>query len=262
VRSLEALGLPDVLGDLALRARGLVLVTGATGSGKSTTLAAMLDRINCSRPAHILTIEDPIEYLHPHKRGLVTQREVHRDTRSFQAALRAALREDPDVVLIGELRDLETIGAALTLAETGHLTLGTLHTSSAAQTVSRVIDVFPAHQQAQVRTQLSLVLEGVVSQMLLPAAGRRGRVAAVEVLMATPAVRALIRDDKLHQLYGAMQTAQHKSSMQTMNQALFKLVDRGLVTAADAVAVSPYPDELDAMIGRGRARSGACGAVQ
>src|SRR3954470_867217 len=189
IKPLEELGLPPVLAQLADRPRGLVLVTGPTGSGKSTTLAAMIDRVNESRPAHILTIEDPIEYLHSHKRALVNQRELHSDTQSFTAALRAALREDPDVVLIGEMRDLETMEAAMKLAETGHLTMGTLHTNSAAQTVTRIIDAFPGHQQAQIRTQLSLVLEGIVCQALLPKANGQGRVAALEILIATAGIR-------------------------------------------------------------------------
>src|SRR6478752_6389606 len=189
IESFSELGLPPVLAELADRPRGLVLVTGPTGSGKSTTLAAMIDRVNEQRPAHILTIEDPIEYLHTHKRALVNQRELHSDTQSFSMALRAALREDPDVVLIGEMRDLETMEAAMKLAETGHLTLATLHTNSASQTVTRIIDAFPAHQQAQIRTQLSLVLEGIVCQALLPKSSGQGRVAALEILTATPAIR-------------------------------------------------------------------------
>src|SRR6188508_2118749 len=215
IRSFGDLGLPLVLATLAERPRGLVLVTGPTGSGKSTTLAAMLDKINAERHDHILTIEDPIEYIHPHKNCLVNQREVHADTNSFGNALRAALREDPDIVLIGEMRDLETVEAALKIAETGHLTFGTLHTNSAAQTINRIIDIFPANQQAQIRTQLSLVLEGIVCQALLPKADGKGRVCSLEILVPTAAIRNLIRDDKVHQIYGAMQTGQEKMGMQT-----------------------------------------------
>src|SRR6185295_17428951 len=205
IRSFGDLGLPTVLANLSERPRGLVLVTGPTGSGKSTTLAAMLDKINSERHEHILTIEDPIEYIHPHKNCLVNQREVHSDTDSFSNALRAALREDPDIVLIGEMRDLETVEAALKIAENGHLTFGTLHTNSAAQTINRIIDIFPANQQAQIRTQLSLVLEGIVCQALLPRADGKGRVVSLEIMIPTPAIRNLIRDDKIHQIYGAMQ---------------------------------------------------------
>ncbi len=250
IRALEDLGLPPVLGQLSDRPRGLVLVTGPTGSGKSTTLAAMIDRINQARPAHILTIEDPIEYLHTHKRALVNQRELHADTRGFTAALRAALREDPDVVLIGEMRDLETMEAAMKLAETGHLTLATLHTNSAAQTVTRIIDAFPSHQQAQVRTQLSLVLEGIVCQSLLPRASGQGRVAALEILVATPAIRNLIREDKIHQIYSSMQSGQEKLGMQTMNQALARLVERRIVSREVAMATTSNKDELITMLQR------------
>jgi twitching motility protein PilT len=251
IMPLEQLGLPPVLAELADRPRGLVLVTGPTGSGKSTTLAAMIDRINQQKPAHILTIEDPIEYLHHHKMSLVNQRELHADTQSFSMALRAALREDPDVVLIGEMRDLETMEAALKLAETGHLTMATLHTNSAAQTITRVIDAFPAHQQAQIRTQLSLVLEGVVCQALVPKASGSGRVAALEILVANPAIRNLIRDDKIHQIYGTMQTGQEKYGMQTMNQALARFVEKKLITRDVAFATSSNRDELVSMLERG-----------
>jgi len=244
IRPLEELGLPAVLAELADKPRGLVLVTGPTGSGKSTTLAAMIDRVNRAKPVHILTIEDPIEYLHEHKKALVNQRELHADTHSFTLALRAALREDPDVVLVGEMRDLETMEAALKLAETGHLTLATLHTNSAAQTVNRIIDAFPAGQQAQIRTQLSLVLEGIVCQALMPKASGQGRVAALEVLIATPGIRNLIRDDKIHQIYGTMQAGQERFGMQTMNQSLAKLVERRLITRDAALAVSSNRDEL------------------
>jgi len=254
IKSLEELGLPAILSELADRPRGLVLVTGPTGSGKSTTLAAMIDRINAAQPVHILTIEDPIEYLHNHKTALVNQRELHSDTQSFTMALRAAMREDPDVVLVGEMRDLETIESAMKLAETGHLTMGTLHTNSAAQTITRVIDAFPAHQQSQIRTQLSLVLEGIVCQALLPKASGEGRVAALEILVATPAIRALIRDDKVHQIYGTMQTGQDKYGMQTMNQSLQRLVERRLITREIAASVSANRDELFQMLERGAAQ--------
>ncbi len=223
IRSFEELALPGVIAKLAERPRGLVLITGPTGSGKSTTLAAMIDKINTERHGHILTIEDPIEYLHQHKNCIVNQREVHGDTQSFTNALRAALREDPDIVLIGEMRDLETVESALKIAETGHLTFGTLHTNSAASTINRVIDVFPAHQQSQIRTQLSLVLEGIVCQTLLPKVNGQGRCVALEILIPTPGIRNLIREDKVHQIYSAMQTGQEKVGMQTMNQSLASL---------------------------------------
>jgi twitching motility protein PilT len=251
IRSLQELGLPAVLGTLAERPRGLVLVTGPTGSGKSTTLAAILDKINIERHEHILTIEDPIEYIHQHKNCLVNQREVHSDTDSFGNALRAALREDPDIVLIGEMRDLETVEAALKIAETGHLTFGTLHTNSAAQTINRIIDIFPASQQAQIRTQLSLVLEGIMCQALLPRADGKGRVCSLEIMVPTPAIRNLIRDDKIHQIYGAMQTGQEKLGMQTANQSLASLYMRRLITLDTAMGSSSNRDELQEMINRG-----------
>jgi len=250
VRSFEELGLPPVLIKLAERPRGLVLVTGPTGSGKSTTLAAMIDKINKERHGHILTIEDPIEFIHPHQGCLVNQREVHSDTASFSAALRAALREDPDVVLIGEMRDLETVESALRIAETGHLTFGTLHTNSASQTINRIIDIFPSSQQSQVRTQLSLVLEGIVCQGLLPKIGG-GRVAALEIMIPTPAIRNLIREDKIHQIYSAMQTGQEKVGMQTMNQALATLCQQKKVTLEAALTTSSNRDELQDLINRG-----------
>ena len=251
VRSFGELGLPAVLATLSERPRGLVLVTGPTGSGKSTTLAAMLDKINSERSDHILTIEDPIEYIHPHKSCLVNQREVHADTGSFSSALRAALREDPDIVLIGEMRDLETVEAALKIAETGHLTFATLHTNSAAQTINRIVDVFPAGQQAQVRTQLSLVLEGIVCQSLLARADGKGRVVSLEIMVPTPAIRNLIRDDKIHQIYGAMQTGQEKLGMQTANQSLATLFRKRLITLETAMGASSLRDELQEMIKRG-----------
>ena len=251
IRSFQDLGLPQVLGTLSERPRGLVLVTGPTGSGKSTTLAAMLDKINTERHDHILTIEDPIEYIHPHKNCLVNQREVHSDTNSFANALRAALREDPDIVLIGEMRDLETVEAALKIAETGHLTFGTLHTNSAAQTINRIIDIFPSSQQAQIRTQLSLVLEGIVCQALLPRADGKGRVVSLEIMVPTAAIRNLIRDDKVHQIYGAMQTGQEKLGMQTANQSLASLYMRKQITLETALGASSNRDELQDMINRG-----------
>jgi len=251
IRAFGELGLPAVLATLADRPRGLVLITGPTGSGKSTTLAAMLDKINSERHGHILTIEDPIEYIHQHKNCLVNQREVHSDTMSFTAALRAALREDPDIVLIGEMRDLETVESALKIAETGHLTFGTLHTNSAAQTINRIIDIFPANQQAQIRTQLSLVLEGIVCQALLPRADGKGRVCSLEIMVPTPAIRNLIRDDKIHQIYGLMQTGQEKLGMQTANQSLVSLYMKRLITLDTAMTASSNKDELQDMINRG-----------
>jgi twitching motility protein PilT len=251
IRSFQELNLPQVLTTLAERPRGLVLVTGPTGSGKSTTLAAMIDKINKERKDHILTIEDPIEFVHQHQGCLVNQREVHSDTQSFSNALRAALREDPDIVLIGEMRDLETVEAALRIAETGHLTFGTLHTNSASQTINRIIDIFPAHQQSQIRTQLSLVLEGIVCQSLLPKADGKGRVCALEILVPTPAIRNLIRDDKIHQIYGSMQTGQEKFGMQTANQSLASLYMKRLITLETAIGASSNRDELQDMIQRG-----------
>jgi twitching motility protein PilT len=251
IRTLDDLGLPRVVATLAERPRGLVLVTGPSGSGKSTTLAALVDRINGERQGHILTVEDPIEYVHAHRNCLVSQREVHADTASFSAALRAALREDPDIVLIGEMRDLETIEAALKIAETGHLTLATLHTNSAAQTISRIVDVFPGNQQAQVRTQLSLVLEGIVCQALLPRADGRGRVLSLEIMIPTPAIRNLIRDDKIHQIYGAMQAGQEKLGTQTANQSLASLCLQGVIDRETALSASTLRDELQDMINRG-----------
>jgi twitching motility protein PilT len=251
IRTFGELGLPAVLAALAEKPRGLVLVTGPTGSGKSTTLAAMLDKINSERRDHILTIEDPIEYIHPHKGCLVNQREVHSDTQSFSNALRAALREDPDIVLIGEMRDLETVEAALKIAETGHLTFATLHTNSAAQTINRIIDIFPANQQAQIRTQLSLVLEGIVCQALLPRADGTGRVVSLEIMVPTPAIRNLIRDDKIHQIYGVMQAGQEKLGMQTANQSLASLYLKRLITLETALGASSMRDELQEMISRG-----------
>ena len=250
IRTVAELGLPPVVADFATLPRGLVLVTGPTGSGKSTTLAALLDTINTDRRSHILTVEDPIEYVHEHKRGIINQREVSVDTTAFAPALRSALREDPDVVLIGEMRDLETIEAALRIAETGHLTFATLHTNSAIQTIDRIIDVFPSHQQARVRTQVAMVLQGVMCQVLVPMANHRGRVAAVEVLVPTPAIRHLIRDDKLHQVYSTMQSDQDKGRMQTMNQALASLCRLGAISKTAAVLASSNREELGSMLMR------------
>jgi twitching motility protein PilT len=251
IRGFKDLGLPPVIATICDKPRGLVLVTGPTGSGKSTTLAAMLDKINSERHEHMLTVEDPIEYLHQHKKCVVNQREVHADTHSFSNALRAALREDPDIVLIGEMRDLETIESALRIAETGHLTFATLHTNSAAQTINRIIDVFPAHQQGQIRTQLSLVLEGIVCQALLPRADGKGRVVSLEIMVPTPAIRNLIRDDKVHQIYSTMQTGQEKLGMQTMNQNLVTLYQKRLITMETAMSASSQKDELEQMMSRG-----------
>lgn len=251
IKSFDELGLPKVVGELARRPRGLVLVTGPTGSGKSTTLATMIDQINTERSEHIVTIEDPIEFLHPHKGCLVNQREVGADTGSFGTALKYILRQDPDVVLIGELRDLETIEAALTVAETGHLAFATLHTNSAVQTINRIVDVFPAYQQAQVRAQLSFVLEGVMCQSLLPRANGPGRAMALEIMVPNPAIRNLIREDKIHQIYSQMQIGQDKFGMQTMNQSLCSLYQRRMITMDDALARSGDPDELRQVLNKG-----------
>lgn len=250
IMTFEELGLPPVVRELVNRPRGLILVTGPTGSGKSTTLATMIDTINSERHEHIVTIEDPIEFLHPHKKCLVNQREVNSDTKSFKTALKYILRQDPDVVLVGEMRDLETIEAALTIAETGHLTLATLHTNSCAQTINRIIDVFPPFQQPQVRAQLSFVLEGVMSQQLMAKASGQGRVLALEIMVPTPAIRNLIREDKVHQIYSTMQTGQSKHGMQTMNQSLSELYQRRLITYDDAITRSSNVEELINMIGR------------
>jgi twitching motility protein PilT len=253
IRTFRELGLPGVIEKLCEKPRGLILVTGPTGSGKSTTLAAMLDKVNRERHEHIVTIEDPVEYLHSHKGCIVNQREIHADTHGFPAALRSALRQDPDVVLIGEMRDLETVESALRIAETGHLTFATLHTNSAAQTINRIIDVFPAHQQGQIRAQLSLVLEGIICQTLLPKAGGKGRVMAMEILIPSPAIRNLIREDKVHQIYGMMQAGQAKHGMQTFNQALAALYFKRLITLETAMGRSALPEELQEIINRGPA---------
>lgn len=253
IRSFKELGLPEIVSELVKKPHGLVLVTGPTGSGKSTTLATIIDRINADRTEHIITIEDPIEYLHGHKKSLINQREVNADTVSFKAALRYVLRQDPDVVLIGEMRDLETIEAALRVSETGHLTFATLHTNSAVQSINRVIDVFPPHQQEQVRVQMSFVLEAVIAQQLIPHKSGQGRVLAVEILVPNPGIRNLIREDKIHQIYSMMQSGQTRYGMQTMNQSLVDLLKRGLITYDDALARSPIPDELIAMVQRSQA---------
>lgn len=250
IKTFQDLGLPEVVNDLVKRPRGLILVTGPTGSGKSTTLAAMVDRINSERYEHIITVEDPIEYLHGHKRCIINQREVNADTVSFKAALRYVLRQDPDVVLIGEMRDLETIEAALTVSETGHLTLATLHTNSAVQTINRVIDVFPPHQQEQIRVQLSFVLEGILSQQLIAKKSGKGRALAIELMVPNPAIRNLIREDKIHQVYSMMQTGQTKFGMQTMNQSLIELYTKGQISHEDAIARSPVPEEIIQMLQR------------
>ncbi|QRK03984.1 PilT/PilU family type 4a pilus ATPase [Archangium violaceum] len=244
ILTFQELGLPPVVAELVKKPRGLILVTGPTGSGKSTTLASMIDKINTDRHEHIMTIEDPIEYLHPHKNCLVNQREVGADTRNFKTALKYILRQDPDVVLVGELRDLETIEAALVIAETGHTCYATLHTNSAVQTINRVLDVFPPYQQPQVRAQLSFVLEGVMSQALIAKQGSPGRVLALEVMVPNPAIRNLIREDKIHQVYSSMQVGQAKFGMQTFNQALAALLMRRLISQEEAFGRSSDPDEL------------------
>ena len=254
VMTFEELGLPQILSDICMKAKGLILVTGATGSGKSTTLAAMIDKLNTEQRLHILTVEDPIEYVHVHKRCLINQREVGADTENFARALKYVLRQDPDVVLVGEMRDLETVEAALTIAETGHLVLATLHTNSAVQSINRVIDVFPPHQQGQVRAQMSLTLQAVVTQALLPNAQGPGRCLALEVMVPNAAIRNLIREDKLHQIYSQMQMGQADSGMQTMNQSLYDLYQRGMITLDDAMSNSGDMDELRSMI-EGRAIS-------
>lgn len=241
----DELGLPEVLTRVADSTPGLVLVTGATGSGKSTTLAAMIDKINTERAEHIITMEDPIEFVHPNKRSIVNQREVNSDTDSFKDALKYALRQDPDVVLVGEMRDHETIAAALTIAETGHLTFGTLHTNSAVQTVSRIIDVFPAEQQPQVRTQLAMALKAVASQTLLPHKSGKGRVLAQEILIPNPAIRNLIRENKIHQIESAMIAGQASSGMQTMDQHLLRLVLENKISRQTALGAAHAPDELE-----------------
>jgi twitching motility protein PilT len=248
VKTFDELGLPPVLAKFAERPRGLVLVTGPTGSGKSTTLAAMIDKINKERRGHIITVEDPIEFIHRHQGCIVNQREIGTDTKSFGAALKYALRQDPDIVLVGEMRDLETIQAALTIAETGHLAFATLHTNSCAETINRVIDVFPSHQQSQVRAQLAFVLEGVVTQTLLQKASGKGRVMACEIMVATPAIRALIRDDKVHQIYSAMQAGK-KHGMQTLADSLYTSYMSREVSLEECLRVAPDQNEFLRMVG-------------
>jgi twitching motility protein PilT len=248
ILSFDELGLPPVVAELATKPRGLVLVTGPTGSGKSTTLASIIDKINSETRQHIVTIEDPIEYLHTHKMCVVNQREIGADTVNFKTALKYILRQDPDVVLVGEMRDLETIEAALTIAETGHLVFGTLHTNSCAQTINRIVDVFPTHQQQQIRTQISFVLQGVVSQLLLPKAAGPGRVLAMEIMVPNAAIRNLIREDKVHQIYSQMQMGQDRHGMQTLNQCLYTLYQRKLITLDEAMSRSNEPDELRNML--------------
>ena len=260
VRTFDELGLPPIVAKLAEKPRGLVLVTGPTGSGKSTTLAAMIDKINKELKGHIITVEDPIEFIHRHQQCLVNQREVGTDTNSFAAALKYALRQDPDVVLIGEMRDLETTQSALTIAETGHLAFATLHTNSAAETINRIIDIFPAHQQSQIRAQLAFVLEGVVTQTLLQKAKGRGRVMAAEIMVCTPAIRALIRDDKVHQIVSSMQAGK-KHGMQTLNDALYQLYMQRDVVKEECLRVSSDPNEFLRMIGEAPLDDGLTGAA-
>lgn len=258
IPTFDELGLPPIVDELMRKPQGLILVTGPTGSGKSTTLATMLDRINEERRAHIISLEDPIEVLHKHKKSLVSQLEVGSDVREFQSALKGILRQDPDVVFLGELRDLETIQAALTMAETGHLTVATLHTNSAIHTLTRLVSVFPPHQQQEIRIQLSMVLEGILAQRLLPRTEGKGRVLALEILIPSPAIRNLIREDKIHQMYSMMQTGQAQYGMQTMNQALTDLVGQGVISSELAMAMTMLPDELAKLLERtGRDRHGA-----
>ncbi|NVB42959.1 type IV pilus twitching motility protein PilT [Pseudenhygromyxa sp. WMMC2535] len=254
IRSFEQLNLPEVVRELARKPRGLVLVTGPTGSGKSTSLAAMIDLINRERREHIMTLEDPIEYIHNHQKCLVNQREIGADSNSFTRALKSVLRQDPDVVLIGEMRDPETIQAALTVAETGHLTFGTLHTNSAVQTINRIIDVFPPHQQSQIRAQLSLVLQGVLCQALLPKRGG-GRCLAMEIMIPTSGIRNLMREDKIHQIYSQMQVGQGEHGMQTFNQALAELVLAGEIDRETALHRSSSPAELSSLLQAGKGLS-------
>ncbi len=249
IKTFDELQLPAVIAQMAERPRGMVLVTGPTGSGKSTTLAAMIDKINSERRGHIITVEDPIEFIHRHRTCIINQREVGADTKSFATALKYALREDPDVILIGEMRDLETIQAALTIAETGHLVFATLHTNSAAEAINRIIDVFPSHQQSQVRAQLAFVLEGIVTQTLLPKLSGRGRAMAAEILVVTPAIRSLIRDDKVHQIYSLMQSGK-KFGMQTLNDSLYQLYVSRQVSADECVRASSDSNEFLRMIGK------------
>ncbi|MEO7093739.1 MAG: type IV pilus twitching motility protein PilT [Polyangiales bacterium] len=255
----DELGLPPIVAELCSKPRGMVLVTGATGSGKSTTLATMVDKINTENRLHIMTVEDPIEFLHPHKMCLVNQREVGADTASFKIALKYILRQDPDVVLVGEMRDLETIEAALTIAETGHLVFATLHTNSCAQTINRIIDVFPANQQQQIRAQLSFTLQGVISQTLMPRMGQPGRCLAMEIMVPNSAIRNLIREDKIHQIYSQMQVGQERFGMQTFNQSLFSLITRRLISVEEGMGRTSDTDELKGMLERGSVGTSAGG---
>jgi twitching motility protein PilT len=248
ILSFEELGLPPIVAELTHKPSGLVLVTGPTGSGKTTSLAAIIDKINSDQRCHILTIEDPIEFVHPNKLSVVNQREIGQDTETFAAALRSVLRQDPDVVLVGEMRDLETIEAALTISETGHLVFATLHTNTAVSTINRIIDVFPPHQQDQIRAKLSFVLQGIMTQQLLPKASGSGRVMALEILVPNAAIRNLIREGKIHQIYSQMQVGQNKFGMQTLNQALFSLYQRRIISLEEAQGRSTEPDELQMML--------------
>jgi len=248
IKNFHELGLPSAIEQMADKPRGLVLITGPTGSGKSTTLASMIDKINEERQEHIMSVEDPIEFLHRHKKCIVNQREVNQDTKSFAQALKHVLRQDPDVILVGEMRDLETIHLAISAAETGHLVFGTLHTQDAPQTVDRIIDVFPSHQQSQVRAQLAIALQGIVTQTLIPKRDGKGRVVACEILVPTPGVRNLIREGKNHQIYSAMQTG-GKFGMQTMDAALVELQRKGLISREEAEKRSSNPDELKRLMG-------------
>jgi twitching motility protein PilT len=249
VMSFDALGLPKVVRDFAYRHKGLVLFTGPTGSGKSTSLATLIDIVNRERRCHVVTIEDPIEFIHSHKMSIVNQREVNSDTKSFASALKYVLRQDPDVILVGEMRDFETIAAALTLAETGHLVFATLHTNSAPESVSRIVDVFPPHQQTQVLAQLAFTLEGVVTQQLIRRADGKGRILVAEVMICTPAIRAIIRERKTHQIYSLMQAGQ-RYGMRTMNMSLFEAYSAGHISQADMISRSPDPKDLELMMGK------------
>ena len=251
IKTFKELGLPDMLSDLIKKPQGLLLITGPAGSGKSTTMASIIDMINSELEAHIVTVEDPIEFIHKHKKCLINQREVNSDTATFKSALTNIMRQDPDIVFISEMRDSCTIESAMTLAETGHLTLATLHTNSAVQTINRVTEAFPPHQQEQVRVQLSTVIEGIISQRLIPCSNGDGRVLALEILLITPAVRSLIREGKLHQLCSVMQAGQGRSGMQTMNQSLQGLLEKGLISSDDAINYSPLPHEMAQIIETG-----------
>ncbi len=253
----KSLGLPPIVSDFSKKQKGLVLVTGPTGSGKSTTLASIIDKINSERNAHVITIEDPIEYIHKHKKCIVNQREVKADTENFATALKHVLRQDPDVILIGEMRDLETMQAALTIAETGHLALATLHTNSTFESINRIVDNFPPTQQAQVRAQLAFVLEGVITQQLVPRISGKGRILLSEVMVCTPAISAVIRDDKIHQIYGLMQ-AGHKYGMQTMNQSIFRAYTNRQISRGEALRRSSDPLELQQMLGEKADMPGHC----